>query len=135
MSLTFGTITIVTLILVANFQVSLFVLLSVVFSVINVWGYAYYAGLTIEIVSSIVLILSVGLALDYAAHMAVLFVCLKGTDRTRKTRESLVQMGPAVFNGGFSTFVAIVLLVSSTSYVFTTFFKVKFCAHKFAIKF
>jgi predicted RND superfamily exporter protein len=50
------------------------VLASVAFSVTNVCGYAYFMGLTIEIVTSIILILSVGLALDYAAHMAVCFL-------------------------------------------------------------
>ena len=33
-------------------------------------------------------------------------------------------VGPAVFNGGFSTFLAFVLLAGSKSHVFTTFFKV-----------
>ena len=32
--------------------------------------------------------------------------------------------GPAVFNGGFSTFLAFVLLAGSKSHVFMTFFKV-----------
>ena len=32
--------------------------------------------------------------------------------------------GPAVWNGGFSSFLAVVLLASSSSYVFKTFFKV-----------
>ena len=34
-------------------------------------------------------------------------------------------MGPAVWNGGFSTFLAFVLLVNTDSHIFTTFFKVK----------
>jgi hypothetical protein len=38
-------------------------LASVAFSVTNVCGFAYFMGLTIEIVTSIILILSVGLAL------------------------------------------------------------------------
>jgi hypothetical protein len=33
-------------------------------------------------------------------------------------------MGPAVLNGGFSTFLSIVLLCNSNSHVFLTFFKV-----------
>jgi Niemann-Pick C1 protein len=33
-------------------------------------------------------------------------------------------MGPAVFNGGFSTLLAILMLVNSKSYVFISFFKV-----------
>jgi hypothetical protein len=35
-------------------------------------------------------------------------------------------MGPAVFNGGFSTFLAFVLLCTSSSYLFVGFFKVFF---------
>ncbi len=42
-------------------------------------------------------------------------------DRLRKT---LIHMGPAVLNGGFSTFLSIVLLCNSNSHVFITFFKV-----------
>ena len=39
--------------------------------------------------------------------------------------EALTSMGAAVFHGGFSTFVAIALLVTSDSYIFVTFFKVR----------
>jgi Niemann-Pick C1 protein len=35
-------------------------------------------------------------------------------------------MGPAVFNGGFSTFLAFALLMTSSSHVFLTFFKIFF---------
>jgi hypothetical protein len=33
-------------------------------------------------------------------------------------------MGPAVLNGGFSTFLSFILLATSDSHVFATFFKV-----------
>ena len=33
-------------------------------------------------------------------------------------------MGPAVLNGGVSTLIAFILLVSSDSHVFTSFFKI-----------
>ncbi|TRY79298.1 hypothetical protein TCAL_08847, partial [Tigriopus californicus] len=105
--LTFATIVVVTLFLVANIRVSLFVLICVVFTVANVCGFAHFMGLTIEIVTSLILILSCGLALDYAAHIG----------------EAAVSMGTAVFHGGFSTFTAFVLLAFSDSYIFTTFFK------------
>ena len=35
------------------------------------------------------------------------------------------SMGPAVFYGGFSTFLAFILLAASQSYIFKTFFKVR----------
>jgi len=39
---------------------------------------------------------------------------------------ALTTIGPAVFNGGFTTFLAVVLLGASQSQVFITFFKVFF---------
>ena len=45
-------------------------------------------------------------------------------------------MGPAVMNGGLSTFLAFVLLGFSNSYVFSTFFKVgtyNWYIHRFKI--
>jgi len=41
-----------------------------------------------------------------------------------KTQEALLTIGPAVFNGGLTTFLALVLLGFSTSHVFVSFFKV-----------
>ena len=40
--------------------------------------------------------------------------------------ETLSIIGPAVFNGGLSTFLAFVLLGSSDAYLFNTFFNVFF---------
>ena len=38
---------------------------------------------------------------------------------------TLRNIGPAVFNGGFSTFLAFVLLANSSSYGFVVFFRVR----------
>ena len=84
LSLTFVTIVLVTLVLIADVRVSLLVLLSVVLTVSNVCGYAHFMGLTIEIVTSIILILSCGLALDYAAHIGVAYICSRHRDRKGK---------------------------------------------------
>ncbi|KAJ7386391.1 Patched domain-containing protein 3 [Desmophyllum pertusum] len=51
---------------------------------------------------------------------------ISGT-RYDRARATLRDIGPAVWNGGLSTFLAIVLLAFSNSYVFKTFFKVFFC--------
>ena len=44
--------------------------------------------------------------------------------RDERVKAALADIGPAVFNGGFSTFLAFVLLAGSKSHVFATFFKV-----------
>jgi len=44
--------------------------------------------------------------------------------RVSRARQALKNIGPAVLNGGFSTFLAIVLLANSQSHAFQSFFKV-----------
>ena len=41
-----------------------------------------------------------------------------------RAKATLGQIGPAVFQGGFSTFLAFVLLADSNSYGFALFFRV-----------
>jgi len=41
-----------------------------------------------------------------------------------RAKITVATMGSAVINGGFSTFLAFILLATSNSYVFITFFKV-----------
>ena len=41
-----------------------------------------------------------------------------------KAKESLITIGPAVLNGGITTFLALVLLIFSSSHVILSFFKV-----------
>ncbi len=47
----------------------------------------------------------------------------KGT-RHERALKAVEEIGPAVFNGGFTTFLALALLGFSTSQIFLTFFKV-----------
>ena len=85
---------------------SLFVFICVALSVLEIIGGAYFMGLTIEIVTSIVLILrykrsnkdfnpsfnlSVGLALDYAAHIGVTYVVTKGRSRKERAQASVAR--------------------------------------------
>lgn len=44
---------------------------------------------------------------------------------TERVKATLVEMGNPVFSGGFSTFLAFILLAASKSYIFTTFFQVR----------
>ena len=61
-------------------QVSAPTLACVAFTVLDVFGFAYFMGLAIEIVTSIILILSVGLAIDYCVHISVAFMCYVVSD-------------------------------------------------------
>jgi len=133
MGLAFAVIALVSLLLIADPIVSLFVFICVALSVLEIIGGAYFMGLTIEIVTSIVLILSVGLALDYAAHIGVTYVVTKGRSRKERAQASVASMGTAVAHGGVSTLLAFILVSFSNSYVYLTFFKMFLCVVVFGL--
>lgn len=123
---------ITTWILLFNFGASLQVLGCVVLTLVNVGGFIHFWGLTIDTVSCTNIIISIGLCVDYSAHIAHAFMSSHGT-RDERVKKALSDIGPAVFNGGFSTFLAFVLLAGSKSHVFATFFKVFFLVVLFGL--
>ena len=87
-------------------------------------GLMYFWNMSIDTVTMTNIIISVGLCVDYSAHIAHTFLTKTGAGNERM-QQTLTEVGPAVFNGGFSTFLAFILLAGSRSHVFSTFFKVK----------
>merc|ERR1711881_704031 len=121
-----------TWILLFNFSASIQVLGCVILTLVNVGGFIHFWGLTIDTVSCTNIIISIGLCVDYSAHVAHAFMSCTGS-RKERVREALSDIGPAVFNGGFSTFLAFILLAGSKSHVFSTFFKIFFLVVSFGL--
>ncbi|XP_011308362.1 patched domain-containing protein 3 isoform X2 [Fopius arisanus] len=115
-------VSVVSMLLLRDLWVSFWVICCVLFTLIDLLGSMYYVGLTIEISSSIMILLCAGLAVDYAAHVGLEFTRARGT-RDERSISTLGLIGPAVFNGGLSTFLAFMLLGASRDYLFSSFFK------------
>merc|ERR1711907_440721 len=94
----------------------------IVYSVISLVGFMHWWDITVSGVSTIYILISVGLTVDYSAHIAHMFVTSTGTSVQRAVK-ALVRIGPSVFNAIVSTFVAVIILAFSNSYVFRIFFK------------
>lgn len=106
----------------------------------------YLWDLTMNVLTCMTMVVSVGLCVDFSAHIVHFYLSSQGTPRSRlqetMTRCSsrdmartewitisitltlATRVGPAVFNGGISTLLAFVLLATSSSYVFLSFFKI-----------
>ncbi|KAG7160185.1 NPC intracellular cholesterol transporter 1-like 1 [Homarus americanus] len=125
MGLALGVVFLVTLLLIASFVTSFMVVVCVVFTLVDVGALMHWWGLTIDTVSCIDLVLAIGLSVDYAAHVGHTFMTKTGT-RDERARQTVTTIGPAVLNGGFSTFLSFIFLSVSGSHVFQTFFKVFF---------
>ena len=72
------------------------------------------------------------MCVDYSAHICHTFLTIGGT-RKERAAGTLVNIGPAVLNGGVSTFIAFILLVSGDSHVFSSFFKIFFLVVVFGL--
>jgi Niemann-Pick C1 protein len=79
LGLTICAVAIVTLVLIQNLQTSFWVICCVIFTVVDLVGSMYWLSLTIEISSSIMILLCAGLAVDYSAHIGNEFTRLQGT--------------------------------------------------------
>ena len=121
-----------TLILIADLATSFIVLITVTLTVVNVAGYAYFWGLSIDTLFAIFMTISIGLCVDYSAHIAHGFTIEEGSNNERM-KKTLTKVGPAVFNGGMSTFLSFVLLANSKSIIFLTFFKIFFLVVLFGL--
>lgn len=126
------------LLFTANLIVSLFVLLCVGLVDLFLLSMMSFWGLTLNSVSIVNCVIAIGLAVDYSAHIGHAYLTVEPPEeqdgkrlsnhekRVFKARGALKQMGPSVFHGAFSTFLAIVVLSTSKSYIFKTFFRMWF---------
>jgi hypothetical protein len=61
---------------------------------------------------------------SYYVHRKITILGITSGSRHQRALKAVEEIGPAVFNGGFTTFLALALLGFSTSQIFLTFFKV-----------
>lgn len=112
-----------TVLLITDIQMCLWILSCVLLTLVNVCGMMQRWGLTVDTVTCVGLELSVGLCVDYAAHVGHTFLTLQGS-RHERAYQTVTSIGAAVLYGGGSTFISISMLSLSDSYVFKTFFKI-----------
>ncbi|CAL7945885.1 unnamed protein product [Xylocopa violacea] len=117
-----------TALLIAELQTCFWIFLCVLLTLLNVCGFMYFWGLTIDIASCIGLELGIGLCVDYAAHVAHAFINAASEsvseDRTTRAHIAVRYIGAAVAYGAGSTLLALSMMVFSDSYVFHAFLKI-----------
>lgn len=124
----------VVLLITANVPVTLLVALSVLLVDFFLVALIYYWSLTFNSIVVVNVVIAIGLAVDYSAHIAHTYLVVvppaacktDAQKRKYKAMRAVSQMGSSVFHGGFSTFLAISVLGSSKSYVFLVFYRLWF---------
>ena len=72
------------------------------------------------VITYIVLVISIGLMVDYLMHILIRYYESEGKTREEKVKDTLSTMGTSVFLGGFSTFLSVTPLLFSKSEIFST---------------
>ena len=112
--LSISAVIVVTFIFLCNIQVCVMVVFMVTISLVDIVGFLHFWNITIDVISCISIVLSIGLCVDYSVHIGHGYLVARGRTNQERTNNAVVFIGPAVFNGGFTTFLALVLCSFST---------------------
>lgn len=89
---------------------------------INLLGTLQWAGLHINAVTYICLVISIGLMVDFIVHVLLRYYESKETTREAKVKDTLQTMGASILVGGLSTSLGVLPLALSTSSILGTVF-------------
>lgn len=133
LSLSIVVILIIILLVTANAKVMVLVALCVGITDVFLFALIYFWNLTLNPIVLMHVIVSIGISVDYSAHIGYAYLVeplpfdaeftSKAEMRVYKSKMALRKMGSSVFHGGFSTFIAILVLAPGTTYIFLAFFK------------
>merc|ERR1712048_775930 len=119
----FGVMCTIIAMLIPKFRIALFVAINIAMAIVEVIGFAHFWGVTMNGVSTIYFLMCAGFSVDYSAHIAHAFNSAVGSSSDRAL-ESLTRLGPCVWHAIFSTFLAVMVLAFTNSFVFEVFFKI-----------
>eukprot|EP00753_Platysulcus_tardus_P003881 PLAT12499.1.p1 GENE.PLAT12499.1~~PLAT12499.1.p1 ORF type:complete len:856 (-),score=381.41 PLAT12499.1:2137-4704(-) len=117
-----GCAVLVTLLLMLHPLPALLVTAVIAMVDVDILGLMAGWDITINVASLVNLVMAVGFAVDYSAHIAEAYAQAGGTPNDR-VRKALEEMGASVMNGGTSTLVAVLLLAFTRSGGFRVLFK------------
>ncbi|XP_071531524.1 NPC intracellular cholesterol transporter 1-like [Panulirus ornatus] len=117
---------VVTVVVVGRGLVTVMMVSCVMATLLEVAALMHAWDLTIDTVTTVALILAVGICVDYATHMAHAFLMGQG-ERQARAQAAVESMGTPLLHAGISTLVASVALSPSHSHLFLAFFKIFTC--------
>jgi Niemann-Pick C1 protein len=112
----------VTLALLGNVTMSLLVVFTVAMIEIDVIGIMYLWGINLNAVSTVNLVMAIGISVEFCVHIAHSFMLNHGT-RAERARAALTKMGASVFKGiTLTKFVGVVVLAFASSEIFRVYY-------------
>eukprot|EP01062_Namystynia_karyoxenos_P029688 TRINITY_DN22270_c0_g2_i1.p1 TRINITY_DN22270_c0_g2~~TRINITY_DN22270_c0_g2_i1.p1 ORF type:complete len:1366 (+),score=383.24 TRINITY_DN22270_c0_g2_i1:171-4100(+) len=139
-----GVAVMATLLLFVSPYIAVLIVLNVGMIDMSIFGWMYFLGIAQSPVTFIVIAMSIGLSVDYCAHVGISFANCRVNKRSVSrislggvkadgtadyyVRMALDEIGVSVFAGGMTTLLGILALAGASSETFLTFFLMLFAA-------
>lgn len=108
----------VVILLTADFVTGSLVLVMVGLVVLYLMGTYHLWGEHLNSITMTNAIVAIGISVDHSVHLAQAFKESIGSNAAERLKSAFDKVGLSVFNGGVSTFLAILSLVGAKSYIF-----------------
>lgn len=124
--ITLAVVLLVKYIFMPNIVVGVVVAMTLVSIIVGIFGFMYYLDLSLNSMTMIHLVMSVGFSVDFSVHICHAFLSLKSNDRDKVLEEAIDATGGPILNAAFSSMLGVAILIISDSYAFLCFGKVMF---------
>lgn len=114
---------VVTSLFLVDCSVTILVVANFVALILELFGLMYFWDVSLNGVSMITLVMAIGFAVDYSAHIAHAFVVSEKETANKRVVDAVSTLGASVFMGGFSTFLGMLVLVFASSEIYRIFFR------------
>ena len=114
----------VSLFFIPSITTSIWITLATLSICVYTFGFMVHWGVSLDSVSMINLIQSIGFSVDFTAHISYHFVMDQSGSPKQAARMALGQLGTPIIQGALSTLLAVSVLAFSVSYIFRTFCKI-----------
>merc|ERR1712176_75434 len=100
-----------------HYTSSLYILPLITILYIDLLGMIQISGLGMNAITYIALVISIGLLVDFIMHILIKYYESNKITRNDKVVDTLRTMGTSILKGGISTFLGVLPLYFSTSYI------------------
>ncbi|SCL96524.1 lipid/sterol:H+ symporter, putative [Plasmodium chabaudi chabaudi] len=123
MGITIVAILFVTAYIVQGFSSCFIIAMIILLIDLSIFGFMCLCGITVNIISMVILVLSIGFSIDHTSHIVQAFTHSVGRTRNEKMKESLYLMMGPVLHSGLSTWCIISTLFFSNKDFTVIFFQ------------
>ncbi|XP_023232547.1 patched domain-containing protein 3-like [Centruroides sculpturatus] len=109
---------------IPNLICAVCVAIAIITTICETVGYMALWNVNLDMVSVILLILSVGFSINYPTHVSFAFVMAKNKNPNERLVQSIYEVGWPIFQGSVSTILGVVVLAFQDAHSFKCFFKI-----------